>query len=95
LHTPRALAAVGRVLGLLQALGLSQRAALRQARVLAAYMNGAGLALAAWRLDPADGRRSALATESDQVLGPLVPEINSQAVHADLKSGLRHLLDDL
>lgn len=95
LHTPRALAAVGRVLGLLQTLGLTQRAALRQARVLAAYLNGAGLALAAWRLAPADGRRSAQAAGNDPVLGPLVPEVNSQAVHADLKSGLRRLLDDL
>ncbi len=95
LHTPRALAAVGRVLGLLQALGLTQRAALRQARVLAAYLNGAGLALAAWRLAPANGRRSAQAAENDPVLGPLMPEVNSQAVHADLKSGLRRLLDDL
>jgi len=95
LHTPRALAAVGRVLGLLQALGLTQRAALRQARVLAAYLNGAGLALAAWRLEPGGGRRSAQAAESDPVLGPLMPEVNSQAVHADLKSGLKRLLDDL
>lgn len=95
LQTPRALAAVGRVLELLQALGLTQRAALRQARVLAAYLNGAGLALAAWRLAPGGGRRSALAAENDPVLGPLMPEVNPRAVHADLRSGLRRLLDDL
>jgi TetR/AcrR family tetracycline transcriptional repressor len=95
LHTPRALAAVGHVLGLLQALGLKQRAALRQARVLAAYLNGAGLALAAWRLAPGGGRRSTQAADGDPVLGPLMPQVNSQAVHADLKSGLQRLLDDL
>jgi AcrR family transcriptional regulator len=95
LHTPRALAAVGRVLGLLQSLGLTQRAALRQARVLAAYLNGAGLALAAWRLAPGGGRRSAQAAEGDPVLASMMPEVNSQAVHADLKSGLKRLLDDL
>jgi AcrR family transcriptional regulator len=95
LHTPRALAAVGRVLGLLQELGLSQRAALRQARVLAAYLNGAGLALAAWRLAPGDGRRSAHAAEGDPALRPLAPEVQGPSVQADLNEGLRRLLDDI
>ena len=95
LHTPRALAAVGRVLGLLQALGLTQRAALRQARVLAAYLNGAGLALAAWRLARPAGAGAHKLLTRDPVLGPLMPEVNSRAVHADLKAGLRRLLDDL
>jgi TetR/AcrR family tetracycline transcriptional repressor len=95
LHTPRALAAVGQLLGLLRELGLTQRAALRQARVIAAYLNGAGLALAAWRLAPGGGRRTAQAAEGDPVLGPLVPEVQAQAVHADLKAGLKSLLDDL
>lgn len=95
LHTPRALAAVGRVLGLLQELGLAQRAALRQARVLAAYLNGAGLALAAWRLAPGSGRRSAQAAEGDPVLGPLAPDVRGPSVQVDLKAGLRQLLDAL
>ncbi len=79
--------------GCFTALGLTPRAALRQARVLAAYLNGAGLALAAWRLAARRRARSAQAAEGDPVLGPLMPEVNSQAVHADLKSGLRRLLD--
>ncbi len=94
LHTPRALAAVGRMLGLFQELGLTQRAALRQARVIAAYLNGAGLALAAWRLAPGGGHRSSQAAEGDPVLGPLAPEVHGQSVQADLNAGLRQLLDD-
>lgn len=95
LHTARALAAVGRVLGLLQELGLTQRAALRQARVIGAYLNGAGLALAAWRLAPDVGRRSAQAAGGDPVLGPLAPQVHGTAVQADVKAGLRQLLDAL
>lgn len=95
LHTPRALAAVGRVLGLLQELGLGQRAALRQARILAAYLNGAGLALSAWRLTPDGGRRSAQAAGGDAMLEALAPEVRLQAVRTDLQAGLKRLLAEL
>lgn len=92
LHTPRALAAVGRVLGLLQELGLTQRAALRQARVLAAYLNGAGLALAAWRLAPGDGPKSNQSASRDPRLVDLAGAVNLAAVRADLEAGIAQLL---
>ena len=50
-RTPRALALAEAVMQPMLAMGLSQRAALRRARILGAYLNGAGLALAAWHLD--------------------------------------------
>lgn len=92
LHTPRALAAVGRVLGLLQQLGLARHAALRQARILAAYLNGAGLALAAWRLTPGGGHRSALAASREPQLADLAGAVNPDTVRADLEAGLAKLL---
>lgn len=92
LHTPRALAAVGRVLGLLQELGLGQRAALRQARILAAYLNGAGLALAAWRLAPGGGPKSNQSASRDARLVDLAGAVNLAAVRADLEAGIAQLL---
>lgn len=93
LHTPRALAAVGHAIGLLRELGLGQRAALGQARVLAAYLNGAGLAIAAWRLAPGGGARSARAAAGSAALAPLSRDVIAAAVQDDLQAGLRKLLD--
>jgi len=93
LHTPRALAAVGHAIGLLRELGLGPRAALAQARILAAYLNGAGLAIAAWRLAPGGGARSTRATAGSAALAPLSRDVNAAAVRDDLQAGLRKLLD--
>ncbi len=92
LHTPKAVAVVGNVLGLLRASGLGPREALRRARILAAYLNGAGLALAAWRLAPVGGKTSAQAASRDPDLGPLAGAVNAAAVRADLEAGLARLL---
>lgn len=92
LHTPKAIAVVGNVLGLLRASGIGPREALRRARILAAYLNGAGLALAAWRLAPAGGQESARAASRDPGLAPLAGAVNAAAVRADLEAGLARLL---
>jgi len=93
LHTPQALAAVARVLALLGELGLSPRDALRHARVLGAYLNGAGLALAAWSLAPDAGARSARAARDEAALAQLGGAVNASAVRDDLDAGLVRLLD--
>jgi len=93
LHTPRALAAVGHAIGLLRELGLGSRAALGQARILAAYLNGAGLAIAAWRLAPGGGARTARAAAGSAVLASVSRDVNAAAVRDDLQAGLRKLLD--
>ena len=58
-RTPRALALAEAVIQLMVAMGLSQDAALRRARILGAYLNGAGLALAAWNLAPGNAAQTA------------------------------------
>lgn len=93
LHTPRALAAVGHAIGLLRELGLGPRAALAQARVLAAYLNGAGLALCAWRLALDGGERSTRAVQADAALARLGGDVKAASVLADLEAGLERLLD--
>jgi AcrR family transcriptional regulator len=89
-HTPAAIALVGATVGMLRGLGLSQRAALRQARVLGAYLNGAGLALAAWRTS--DNTLSGRAAANDAALAPLAGDVNAATVRADLEAGLAQLL---
>ena len=58
-RTPRALALAEAVMQPMLAMGLSQSAALRRARILGAYLNGAGLALAAWHLAPGNAAQTA------------------------------------
>lgn len=48
----RAAATAARAVGKFVSLGHGQQEALARARVLGAYLNGAGLALAAWKTDP-------------------------------------------
>jgi AcrR family transcriptional regulator len=50
-RTPGELAYQSRMIELLIVAGLSPRAALRAARMLVVYLNGAGLAIAGWKLD--------------------------------------------
>ena len=51
-RTPAELAWQSRLIELLVRTGMKSRAALRASRVLLVYLNGAGLALAGWALDP-------------------------------------------
>lgn len=80
-HTPRAIAMVGAMIGDLQAAGLAPEASMRQARILGAYLNGAGLALAAWSRD----HRAAVE------IGPASAR-GAAAVRADLLAGLDRIL---
>jgi len=93
-RTPAALRLAEASVALFQASGFSPRAALRAARTLGAYLNGAGLAAAAWRLDASE-RRGPPAT------GPALPKglarlataSNEKAVRADLDAGLEALIE--
>jgi TetR/AcrR family transcriptional regulator, tetracycline repressor protein len=90
-RTPNALAAAGRAIAWLRELGLTPRAALRNARVLGAYLNGAGLALSAWA---SEGGERAQAGAANAELAPLAAARDATNVRADLFAGLRQLLDN-
>jgi hypothetical protein len=76
---------------LLRNLGQSPRAALRNARVVGAYLNGAGLALAAWSTSDATATTRAAAADRD--LASLAETVKGPSVRADLDAGLSQLLD--
>lgn len=65
--------------------GLDQASAVRRARIIGAYLNGAGLALAAWSLDKGEGIAGAGA-----VVG--ASKLSSAAVREDILAGLELLL---
>jgi len=93
-RTQAAIRVAGAGVALFQAAGFTPRAALRAARTLGAYLNGAGLAAAAWRLDAAAGRGSAAPEAAAQPgLAGLAGASNERAVRADLEAGLDTLLD--
>jgi len=89
-RTPSALAAAGMAVTMLEELGLEARAALRHARILGAYLNGAGLALAAWQRG--DAAAAAEAARLETGLAPVASSINVRAVRADLEAGLERLI---
>lgn len=63
--------------------------ALTKARILGAYMNGAGLALAAWQLSPP------IDLSASDTLGHLNASFNAGAVKRDLMKGLEQLVATL
>ncbi|HEY5713538.1 MAG TPA: hypothetical protein VIT38_16705 [Allosphingosinicella sp.] len=81
-RTPAASALAGETLARIGELGIPRREALRQARAIGAYLNGAGLALAAWRALP---QGEGAAPVSDPALRGA---FNAGAVREDLLSGL-------
>jgi AcrR family transcriptional regulator len=85
------LALVDRLGGLLAAHGISGRRALRTLRVLAAYLNGAGLALAAWRLDP-HPTAPPPAQPGGAGLSALRDALDATSVSADLAAGAEQLI---
>lgn len=93
-RTPAAMTLVGSAVKLLRELGLPQRTALRQARVIGAYLNGAGLALSAWRRTgkALSGKMQAAAI-NDAELAPLRSHVTARDVRADLDAGMRLILD--
>lgn len=60
--------------------------ALTKARILGAYMNGGGLALAAWQLSPP------IDLSASDTLGHLSASFNAEAVKRDLLLGLEQLV---
>jgi AcrR family transcriptional regulator len=63
--------------------------ALAKARILGAYMNGGGLALAAWQLSPP------IDLSDSDTLGHLNASFNADAVKRDLALGLEQLISSL
>lgn len=93
-RTPAAMSVVGLGVKLLQEMGLPPRAALRQARVIGAYLGGAGLALSAWRrTGDAFSRDMQTVAASDAQLGPLRGHVTARDVRADLDAGLKTIID--
>jgi AcrR family transcriptional regulator len=90
-QTPNALAAVYSMVSAFASLGFSADQAIGKSRILAAYLNGAGTALAAWR--KSDGK------VSDEVRAalPCVPPDSLQAdtVRTDLLFGLDMIISAL
>jgi AcrR family transcriptional regulator len=90
-RTPAELAYQSRMIELLVSAGLKPRAALRAARVLLVYVNGAGLAIAGWTL------------EGDQVPTETAPPAvrnllrysKASAVSEDLRGGLDAIIASL
>lgn len=87
-RTPRAAALAGALTRLLGGLGLKPREALRELRILAAYLNGAGLALAAWRTDAAPSQTAA----ADPALARLGAALGPAAIARDLAAGLEAMV---
>lgn len=93
-RTPTAMSVVSLGIKLLRDLGLPPRAALRQARVIGAYLGGAGLALSAWRRTGDALSRDMQATaQNDSQLGPLRSHVTARDVRADLDAGLKQIFD--
>jgi AcrR family transcriptional regulator len=88
-RTPAAVQLAGGTLARIAALGLPPREALRRARALGAYLNGAGLALAAWRSLP-EGEGAVPVPDP-----ALDGAFNAEAVREDLLAGLDRLIDRL
>ena len=76
-----------------QQLGLDPRAALAAARILGAYLNGAGTALAGWQLRPAAPAANLLDAAPEVVW--LQQQSQATAVRADIDVGLKLLIDAL
>lgn len=78
----RAIAFAGRAISRFAALGFDSTEALARARALGAYLNGAGLALAAWATDtdgPAAGEARRVGTDLNRGLGMLLETLTRPA----------------
>lgn len=93
-RTPNAFARVQSAVAAFAAAGARPRQALCSARILGAYLGGAGAALAGWALDRGaiDPARS---EELEQVAPRLLAASNRAAVQRDLDRGLVLLVDSL
>jgi AcrR family transcriptional regulator len=69
LRGPKVESLADSLVGLFGVLGVGQREGMRRIRVLAAYLNGAGLALAMWRREGANAAREAAIVRADLEAG--------------------------
>jgi AcrR family transcriptional regulator len=90
-RTPAEVAYQSRMIELLMSAGLKPRAALRAARLLVVYLNGAGLATVAWQLD----RVRVSLQSAPASLQQLDRFVNAAEVARDLDWGLELLLRTL
>lgn len=90
-HTPNALAASRSMVDAFVAIGLSPNQALGRARILGAYLNGAGMALSAWH--KSDGKISA--EVADELSEVSTERLQADSVRADLVVGLELLVKRL
>jgi AcrR family transcriptional regulator len=81
-HTPDAVAAAGSFVEAFQRMGCDANESLRRVRILGAYLNGAGMALAAWRKSKSgDAEAGGRSVEADlkhglaQLLDSLTPPL--------------------
>ena len=86
LRTPATLEILATAIRLLGAHGLEPRAALRCLRILLAYLNGAGLAIAARQVEPAPGPGGGIRDASEKA--GFAEELDEAAVIADLEAGV-------
>jgi AcrR family transcriptional regulator len=92
--TPSAYALMQTSAQAFQFAGASPRESMRCARILGAYLGGAGAALAGWKLDNAD-----LSAEQNKALDAAAPKIRPQStiqnVSADIDYGVTIMIDAL
>jgi hypothetical protein len=73
----------------LAALGLTARSALRASRILLVYLNGAGLAVAGWAVDPEPVAREHVTA----LVRPLLRSTLRKQLTADVHAGLDGLIE--
>lgn len=83
-HTPNALRAVQSMVGAFATLGFPADQSLGKSRILASYLNGAGLALAAWR--KSDGQPLGDVSVALQDVG--TESLRAHSVRTDLENGV-------
>ena len=90
-RTPAELAYQSRMIELLVRAGLKPRAALRASRVLLVYLNGAGLAIAGWALDPGEVPLHTAPPSVHKLMKFSTPS----ELAGDMAAGLRLLIGEL
>jgi AcrR family transcriptional regulator len=88
-RSPAQAALQSRMIELLAAHGLTARAALRASRILLVYLNGAGLAIAGWAVDPEPVAREHVTP----VVRRLLRSTSRKQLTADLQAGLDGLIE--
>ena len=93
--SPSAYALAGSLVAMFEAGGLTPRRAGRAARAVGAYLNGAGLALAGWKLREPSSEAPASNPDPSPAARKLRRQFDPLTLRRDLDSGLRVLVDGL